>query len=82
VVGPIPIALISCADKSTQPPDDSACGVQIAETWPEQGAADAYYRGDITFSLDGPDPTAAVALADCHEDCATPGANPDCPLSP
>ncbi len=36
---------------------DEPCGVGVDEVDPADGSTDAYYRGDIEFLLDDPDPT-------------------------
>jgi hypothetical protein len=53
------------SDDPTPIPETEPCGLGI-EPWPANGATDAYYRADIEFELDDPDPemTPVVTLAD------------------
>lgn len=63
------------------------CDVTIDETWPAQGATDAYWRDAVEFRLSGPDSTALVVAdfdgAQSWEDDGTSLVyTPDAPLEP
>ncbi len=42
---------------------DTTCGVTVDDTVPASGATDAYYRGNIEFTLSDPDATATITTA-------------------
>lgn len=64
LIAPI-LALAACSDKGgddsgTTATNPDACTVDVDSTIPTNGAADAYYRGNIEFILSEPDATATI----------------------
>ena len=56
------LLVAACGDKT--PVDTSACTVAVDETFPAEGATDAYIGGRIEFRLSDDDASATVTLAD------------------